>query len=79
MYVEFYGESTQNTTTDFPATVYLKIRHMSAAYFRGANGTTKEFRQPLGSSRTFDFNRFAITNTTRCNEEKLKGNSKLIL
>ena len=75
MYVELYGPTTRNQT-NFPAVVYLRLRHMSAAYFRDANGTTKEFRQPLGTSRTFQFNRFAITNTTRCNEEKLQGNSE---
>jgi len=74
MYVELYGPTTRNQL-NFPAVVYLRLRHMSAAYFRDANGSTKEFRQPLGTSRTFQFNRFAIT--TRCNEEKLQGNNQV--
>ena len=49
---------------------------MSGSYFRDGNNEIKEFRQPLGSWRNFDFNRFAITDTDGCNNEKKKGNSK---
>ncbi len=49
---------------------------MSASYFRNGNGSIKEFRQPLASLRNLEFNRFAITNSAKCNEEKMNGNSK---
>ncbi len=75
MYVELYGDNTQSG--NYPAQVYLKLRHMSGSIFKEENGNIREFRQQLGSLRTFDFNRFAITNTTKCKEETLKGNSKL--
>ncbi|XP_078356917.1 uncharacterized protein LOC144641766 isoform X1 [Oculina patagonica] len=71
MYVELYGDNTQSG--NYPAKVYLKLRHMSGSYFRDGSGNIREFRQMLGSLRTFEFNRFAITNTTKCNEEKKKG------
>ena len=74
MYVELYGDNTQSG--NFPAKVYLKLLHMSSSYFRDGNGNIKEFRQKLGDPRTFEFNRFAITNTTKCNEQKKKGISK---
>ena len=75
MYVELYGDTTQDDN-NVPAEVHLKLRHMSASYFRAGNGSIKEFRQPLASLRNFEFNRFAITNTAKCNEEKKNGNSK---
>ena len=74
MYVELYGDNSQSG--DYPPRVYLKMRHMSGSYFKNGNGKVKEYRQPLGSWRTFEFNRFAITNASKCNEEKKKGNSK---
>ena len=75
MYVELYGDNSQ-TGTDLPADVYLKLRHLSGSYFRDGTGHIKEYRQPLGSWRNFEFNRFATTNTAECNKEKMKGNSK---
>ncbi|KAL9982801.1 hypothetical protein ACROYT_G004906 [Oculina patagonica] len=72
MYVELYGDNTQ--TGNYPAKVYLKLRHMSGSHFRDGNGNVREFRQKLGFFRTFEFNRFAITNTTKCNEETKKDN-----
>ncbi len=76
MYVELYGDGNENDNNNLPANVYLKLRHMSGSFFRDASGDTKEFRQPLASLRNFEFNRFAITNTAKCNAEKKKGNSK---
>ncbi len=76
MYVELFGDNTQSG--NYPAKVYLKLRHMSASHFRDGNGNIHEFRQKLGFFRTFEFNRFAITNTTKCNEETKKDNSKLL-
>ena len=75
MYIELYGKETDQTGK-YPAKVYLKLRHMSGSYFRRGDGTIKEFWQPLGSWRAFKFNRFSITDTAKCNEEKKKGNSK---
>ncbi|KAL9982961.1 hypothetical protein ACROYT_G005076 [Oculina patagonica] len=74
MYVELYGDGNENDNNNLPANVYLKLRHMSGSFFRDASGDTKEFRQPLASLRNFEFNRFAITNTAKCNAEKKKGN-----
>ena len=76
MYIELYGDATQNGTDGFPAIVYLKLRRRSSAFFRDGTGETKEFRQPLGNPRTLDFNRLVITNETECNRQKQMGNSK---
>lgn len=77
MYVELYGDRTHDEN-DFPAMVYLKLRHMGDSYFRDVNRREriKEFRQPLASWRTFEFNRFSITNDQECNKDKRKGISK---
>lgn len=72
MYVELEGEESQSG--DYPPRVYLKLRHLSGSYFRDGNGNVREFRQPLGSWRTLEFDRFAITNSEGCNKEKAKGN-----
>lgn len=78
MYVELYGETTQDEKTlNFPVKVYLRLRHMGQAIFRGANGKTKVFHQPLGSERKFEFNRFEITNAAECIKDKKQGKSKL--
>ena len=67
MYVELEGVESQSG--DYPSRVYLNLRHV-------ALGNVREFRQPLGSWRTLEFDRFAITNTEGCNKEKAKGNSE---
>ncbi|CAH3128101.1 unnamed protein product [Pocillopora meandrina] len=72
MYVELEGEESQSG--DYPSRVFLKLRHLSGSYFRDGNGNVREFRQPLGSWRTLEFDRFAITNTEGCKREKAKGN-----
>ena len=74
MYVELYGDDTE--IGNHPAKVYLQLRHMSSSHFRDGNGTVREYRQPIGSERILQFNRFAITNITKCNEAKNKGISK---
>lgn len=77
MYIELYGDTTQDEKTlNFPARVYLRLRHMSRSIFRDAAGETKIFHQPLASPRKFEFNRFEITNTIECNKDKKKGKSK---
>lgn len=75
MYVEFYGDTSKDES-DFPPMVHLKLRRMGNSYFRDGNGQIREFRQPLASWRTLQFNRFAITDREECNEEKKKGVSK---
>ena len=74
MYIELEGDASQSG--NYPSSVYLKLRHLSGSYFRDGNGNVREFRQPLGSWRTLEFDRFAITNTEGCNKEKAKGNSE---
>ena len=77
MYVELYGDTTQDEKTlNFPVKVYLRLRHMGQAIFRDANGKTKVFHQPLGSERKFEFNRFEITNAAECIKDKKKGKSE---
>lgn len=78
MYIELYGNTTQNHTDGFPATVYLKLRRRSGAFFRNGTGGIREFRQPLGLPRTLQFNRFVITNATECTLQKQMGISKSI-
>lgn len=76
MYVELYGDETQREN-NFPSTVYLRLRHMSASFFRDGNGEVREFRQQnMDVWRKFEFDRFAITDTAKCQAEKKKGNSK---
>jgi len=75
MYVELYGDTTQDEN-DMPPRVHLNVTHLSSSYFRDGAGRVREFRQPPASSRKFEFNRFAITNTTKCNEETRNGNGK---
>ncbi|XP_027053468.1 uncharacterized protein LOC113680633 [Pocillopora damicornis] len=74
MYVELYGKETQREN-NFPATVYLRLRHMSASFFRDGYGKMREFRQQnMDVWRKFEFDRFAITDTAKCQAEKKKGN-----
>lgn len=73
MYVELYGDNTQENN-GMPPRVYLKLRHLSGAYFRDGTDKIKEFRQPLASWRKFEFDRFGITDTAKCNEARRKGN-----
>lgn len=75
MYVELYGDNTKEQN-GMPSQVYLKLRHLSGSYFRDGTGQVKEFRQPLGSRRLFEFNRFVITDTDRCNEDQGNGISE---
>lgn len=74
MYVELYGDKSR--TKEYPSKVNLQLRHMSGSYFRDRNGKVKEYRQPLGSWRTLEFDRFTITDEDKCREEKMKGNSE---
>ena len=73
LYVELTG--TEEQPTNVPATVHLRIRHLSGSYFRAGDDEIKEFRQPLGSFRKIKFRRTAISDETRCREEERKGNS----
>ena len=73
LYVELTG--TEEQPTNVPATVHLRIRHLSGSYFRAGDDEIKEFRQPLGSFRKIKFRRTAISDETKCTEEERKGNS----
>ena len=75
MYVELYGDNTQERN-EMPFRVHLNVARFSSSFFKDGTGRIKEFRQPPASSQKFEFNRFAITNTAKCNEEKHKGNGK---
>lgn len=74
MYIELTGEDSQGSTV--PAIVDVQVRHLSGSYFRAGDNTIKQYRQPLGSYRNIPFNRFAISDVQKCNEETQKGNSK---
>ncbi|KAL9983250.1 hypothetical protein ACROYT_G005396 [Oculina patagonica] len=74
MYIELTGEDSQGSTV--PAIVDVQVRHLSGSYFRAGDNTIKQYRQPLGSYRNIPFNRFAISDVQKCNEETQKGSSK---
>ena len=76
MYVELYSDFNPSQVQEIPAKIYLRLRHLSASNFRDGYGKVKQFRQKLGSERTFYFDRFQITDTAKCNEGKQKGESK---
>ncbi|KAJ7388774.1 hypothetical protein OS493_035740 [Desmophyllum pertusum] len=78
MYVELYGDGNATQGGGYPAKVYLNLRRMAASYFRDESDTIKKYRQPLGLTRKFKFNRFAITDDNKCNEEKKKGNGAFL-
>ena len=76
MYIELYSDDDPAQVQGIPAKVYLRLRHLSASNFRDGYGNVKQFRQKLGSERTFYFDRFQITDTAKCNEGKQRGESK---
>ena len=78
MFVELYGENSQSGSFNYPAKVYSKLRRLSDSNFGDGNGEIKEYRQPLGSWRTFEFNRFSAINTVKCNQDKKEGISKYL-
>ena len=74
MYIELYGSGSQ-TENNLPGRVYLGLKNSTGSYFRDGNGAVREFRQPLALQyRTFEFNRFAITDRAGCAEAQLAGN-----
>ena len=74
MFVELYGENSQSGSFNYTDKVYLKLRRLSGSNFGDGNGKIKEYRQPLGSWRTFEFNRFSVINTVKYNQDKKEGN-----
>ena len=56
-----------------PSTVYLQVRHLSGSYFRAGDNTIKYYRQPLGAYRKIKFDRFTISDESKCLERKRKG------
>lgn len=77
MYVELYGDKSKSGK--YPSKVYLKLRNLAGSYFSDGNNQVKEYRQPLGTWRTLEFDHFSITDEDKCNQEKMKGNSKFDL
>ncbi|KAL9982789.1 hypothetical protein ACROYT_G004894 [Oculina patagonica] len=76
MYVELFGDGNENDNKTLPAKVSLMLRRIGNSQFRNASGDIRKFAPTLASMRTFQFNRFAITNTAKCNAEKKKGNKQ---
>lgn len=66
LYVELTGDEKQEK--NIPKDVHLQIRHLSASYFRAGDNSIKDYRQPLGSYRKIEFNRFATTDQRKCEE-----------
>lgn len=66
LYVELTGDEKQEK--NIPKDVHLQIRHLSASYFRAGDNSIKDYRQPLGSYRKIEFNRFATTDQKKCEE-----------
>ncbi|KAL9957971.1 hypothetical protein ACROYT_G034931 [Oculina patagonica] len=64
LYVELTGPSKQ--PTDVGKDIHLKIRHLSASYFRAGDDTIKQYRQPIGSYRKIKFDRFSISDEQKC-------------
>ena len=73
LYVELTG--TEDQPANVPATVHLRIRHLSGSRFRAGDDSVKEYRQPLGSFRKIKFRRTAVSDETKCGQEERKGNS----
>ncbi|KAL9964361.1 hypothetical protein ACROYT_G027992 [Oculina patagonica] len=73
MYVELYSNDDPSQDDNIPGKVYLRLRHLSSSYFKDGTGNNKAFRQKVGSERTFQFDRFEITDTAKCKEGKKKG------
>ena len=71
IYIELFGTVEQPKIV--PAKVYLRLRHLSGSYFRAGDNTIKQYRQSVGEYRTIKFDRFTISNETKCQENKKKG------
>ena len=71
IYIELFGTVEQPKIV--PAKVYLRLRHLSGSYFRAGDNTIKQYRQSVGEYRTIKFDRFTISNETKCQESKKKG------
>ena len=69
MYVELYGDTTQENNS-MPSTVHLNVKRLSSSYFTNGKGEVKEFRQPPTSSQKFKFDRLKITDKAKCDETK---------
>ena len=70
IYIELFGAAQPDKV---PATVHLQVRHLSGSYFRAGNNTIKQYRQPVGAYKNIKFDRFTITNDTKCQDLKKEG------
>ena len=68
MYIELFGPEKQ--TESVWDEVRLRVRHLSRAYFRAGNGQIKQYQQPITNFRDLKFDRFVISNETKCREYK---------
>lgn len=68
MYIELFGPEKQ--TESVWDEVRLRVRHLSRAYFRADNGQIKQYQQPITNYRALKFDRFVISNETKCREYK---------
>ena len=70
--MELYGTAQDQSVPD---KVRLKLRPMSRSYFK-VGQEVKEYHQPLASWRYLNFDRFKISDATKCREEKEQGRGK---
>lgn len=68
MYIELFGPEKQ--TESVWDEVRLRVRHLSRAYFRAGNGQIKQYQPPITDYRDLKFDRFVISNETKCREYK---------
>ena len=73
IYVELYGETSQNDSV--PDVVRLKLRPEGRSYFRDGTGKVRVFHQALADAsskynwRYLNFDRFKLTDDAKCREE----------
>lgn len=73
IYIELFSPDNQTHPVNVPDKVHLQVRHLSGSFFRDGNDEIKQYRQPLGAYRRIRFDRFAISDETKCRESKEKG------
>lgn len=68
MYIELFGPEKQ------PESVWdevrLRVRHLSRAYFLAGDSQIKQYQQPITNFRDLKFDRFQVSNGTKCREYK---------
>jgi len=74
IYIELFGAEQ---AANVPRKMYIQLRHLGGSYFRSADSETpvKSYRQPLGGFRTVRFDRFTISDETKCRESEASKNT----